>query len=51
MNEPDISRRKIISSAVGNICLNVGFEKAEVYALETLAEMFTLSNFPFHFQV
>jgi hypothetical protein len=45
MNDSDTSRRKIIYSAVANISLNVGFEKAEVYALETLAEMLSLSNF------
>ena len=44
MNDPDLSRRKIILSVISNTCLNVGFEKSEVYALETLAEMFTLSN-------
>ncbi len=44
MDDPDISRRKLISSVVSNICLNVGFQKSEAYALETLCEMFTLSK-------
>ena len=45
MNDPDVSRRRIISSVIANICLNAGFEKSEIFALESLAEMFTLSNF------
>ena len=41
MDDPDVSRRRIISSVISNICLNAGFIKTEIFALETLAEMFT----------
>lgn len=33
------ARRRIIDSAVSNICLSVGFESAESSAVETLSEM------------
>ncbi len=44
MDDPEISRRRIISSVISNICLNAGFVKSEIYALETLSEMFTMCN-------
>ena len=44
MDDPDVSRRRIISSVISNICLNAGFIKTEIFALETLAEMFTTCN-------
>lgn len=40
MEEPDIARRRIVDSVVSNICLNGGFANIEVFALETLSEMF-----------
>jgi len=44
MDDPDISRRKLISSVVSNICLNVGFQKSEAYALETLCSYFLVTS-------
>lgn len=41
MEDPEISRRRIIDSVISSICLNAGFVKTEAFALETLAEMFT----------
>lgn len=40
MEDPDMSRRKVIDSIVSNICLNIGFGKTDIFALETLSEMF-----------
>jgi hypothetical protein len=40
MEEPDLALRKIIDSIVSNICINAGFSKTEIFALETLSEMF-----------
>lgn len=40
MEEPDLALRKIIDSIVSNICINTGFSKTEIFALETLSEMF-----------
>lgn len=41
MEDPEISRRRIIDSVISSICLNAGFVRTEAFALETLAEMFT----------
>ena len=51
MEDPEISRRRIIDSVISSICLNAGFMKTETFALETLAEMFTSCKIfiQFHF--
>jgi hypothetical protein len=44
VEEPEICRRKIIDSIISCICLNAGFESTQIFALETLSEIFITCN-------
>ena len=39
MEEQEVMRRRVIDSAISSICLNAGFARADVFALETLSEL------------
>ena len=47
MEDPDVSRRRVIDSVIASICLNHGFSTTEQAALETLSEMFVTCWFLF----